>query len=560
MPNFRDSLHNLLISLMVRSDEGSPQIKFQSSAEELIMSILGRGVMVFQKPTDQQLELLKLFDYYFNLKDQRLDRSSSDPTRISGMPVAELARLKISTIFDRALTLFLGIGLNHPDHKAKRQLYTEFYNRVGVLLGSKNDEDAILWKKTEIEDQITATNPRQVVDIDFQKPTIIYLGGLMELSEQKAFMPKAMRSIERFLRTAGVETDQYDLYGISYGENSAIFKGANVYSYNLDPAGFSSVQAKVFVEKYMVPLVAEKAPDGAWQRHDDIQTVMNKLSQVVFFGYSYGTVLTQEISNALADKMEELGYSPDIIKSCLNRVHAIGIASVCDLADKSKRGSFTILHLTNKEDRLTSNATYNNEIIAETDQNPFLRQKRVGNQLLLEAQELGLDAPALKPMGNRVTEESAETSKWMARFLIQNVDRKAKALTDPQNKTRMEELLVKKFERQKVMENLRPDPTAIDGGHHIVGYLRKTYLRRDDSTITFVTHIGSPAATEFLKVTMEKSLKASKDSGYSKQEGSKILQDIQDTKLTPEKIAEAQEAKNFQHAMYNLASRDGIER
>lgn len=107
-----------------------------------------------------------------------------------------------------------------------------------------------------------------------------------------------------------------------------------------------------FINRFILPDIADKTPDGKWQRKNDMNEVKKRLSRHTFTGHCYGGRWQEEFGIALYEQMLNLDYEHEEI---LDACKCIGMIS----AGHRPRQKFDISHiptlsLCNEQDSLMS--------------------------------------------------------------------------------------------------------------------------------------------------------------------------------------------------------------
>lgn len=491
----------------------------------------------------QEATLLASLDYFLHLKIH-LDGSNAGQLGIRGFlhSPETLPRVTVSDDLREQLNQFFRQHHQHTEQKKHPAVYHRLYKIVSDYVDPPSDPELTVYKRPVSLSRSGAGRPDRAAEVvsglELDKPLIVYCGGVLDFSERKGFIDRALNRLERLLYAADLPPADYNLYGIAYQNTSALRKTSVVHGYNTRPNEFASAHAHEFVRRILTPLLTDAGPGGKLRRAD-LQTVQRRFSKITFFTYSYGTVFVHEVENALREAMLAqtaevekdgykktvgMGFSEDEVKASISRLRAIAVGNTANVFDKRERGSIPIVITTARNDKLSQARSFNDHLL-ENDPVRELRHARVGNNLLLEAETVGDKAYAVRfvdTLDGRSVEEVIQDA-------ADRLGPDAPIFSDKPGGGRAANL------PRSFPFGVRDTSHHIVGGHHPVAYMRST-RQREDGEHTFQVHPGTGAVKAFFHEALEESLRACAG-GAIRDDGNSLLDHLQERFLTPDAIA-----------------------
>lgn len=169
-------------------------------------------------------------------------------------------------------------------------------------------------------------------ELSLQKPTLIFLPGLFNTPKQPAMIRAGIGHLLGMLRSFGERNGETcEIHTVSYnGRRSNL---SHFFNYNSKPKTYASVEAREFVNDYLMKHIARdvkigpkgRVISGTAKPKKDIERAFQNLT---FMAYSYGTVFSQEVYNASRDAMKKVGINERDSKYLLSRIHLVSVGCV----------------------------------------------------------------------------------------------------------------------------------------------------------------------------------------------------------------------------------------
>lgn len=529
----------------------------------------------YAPPSEDTVKFLRRLQYFLSLKIHRTPLS--DEPRM-GIPQVNddglVARLSVSPDFKQEMKDFFREHNQDPAQKHNPLVYHTLYKYASDYLEQHNEPELTLWKRaislTEKKGgtpatpnergAVTGRTPSEVVQqLDVDKPLVIYCGGVLDFSEKRGFMDRALERIERLLYAADLPAGDYNLFGVTYQNTSALKKTSVIHGYNADPKKFYSEHAQEFVSRLMMPLLVEEK--GGQVERADLQTIKRRMSNITFFAYSYGSIFVHEVENALSAAMTaetatykkngttqqvKMGFTRDEARDILSSLRAVSVGNTANLVDKDECGVIPSIATTAKDD-MVSQARSDNEALLAHDPVKALRHARVGSNLLLEAESVGDTAPAMRFI---------DTAK--GRSISQIIEEEV-ARVGPDAP-----IFVKEGGKSKSTLTATAFPIAtletshaVAQGHHPVAYMRSSRVR-EDGEHTFQTHPGAEAVKAFFRQSLNESRRAN-EKGEVRSNGTALLDRIESGYLSPDAIAAVVRDMKISRRVFDAFGKDQID-
>jgi len=203
---------------------------------------------------------------------------------------------------------------------------------------------------------------------DFKTPVVFELGGL---GIQDGGNPAL---IKNDLGRADILTDHVSNVGrycVIYPRTPMVLYGAYIREYNLDPQHFYSEYAMQFVQEVLLRAIspsyapvhpqahryrseAADEPVVIGERYPDIEKLKVSFGNIRFCTHSYGACFVQEVRNALARCMSDLGYNAQEIIETMPAIFSLN-TGVLARTDIRKEGDFSQFNIVLETDIVSNN-------------------------------------------------------------------------------------------------------------------------------------------------------------------------------------------------------------
>lgn len=210
---------------------------------------------------------------------------------------------------------------------------------------------SVLWKKTKLTNGKSNLEAMQAGGVTLERPTVIFLTGVSTTMSQPKFVSGAISHLNDMMNSFGENnSENTDVFAWSYASKRSNFK--SMFAYNAMPNDYASKHAVKFVNDFLLPHIADDVvldKKGYLQsgKKKSVKEVNNAFQNLTLIAYSFGSVFSQEIYNALNDTMKTLGYSKSNTRFLISRIHQISLGAVSRPMQEDNRYTSVCLVATN---------------------------------------------------------------------------------------------------------------------------------------------------------------------------------------------------------------------
>ena len=222
-------------------------------------------------------------------------------------------------------------------------------------------------------DALSTTTP--VTGIDYNRPSLIYIGGRGEVDLNH--LPKEeAESVRILFHQPELSGNGHQLYCVTMGDNPPGLDELNKdeKQFIAAPHSHTHESARQFVKQVFTPLLEDMKESR--DVNASLEKTMRGMSGITLFGFCHGSLMIGEITNALADEMNSLGYEKQQIASCMNSVAALHTGTNAPIVER--KCDIPSLHAYVSHD----NKSFNKHL-TEEDTHPSLAVGKTGRHLVL---------------------------------------------------------------------------------------------------------------------------------------------------------------------------------
>ncbi len=245
-------------------------------------------------------------------------------------------------------------GQNSTRQRHLSDLFTaasEYY--VGRHPNHERNPHIRLWKKevTVENGKVVESAIREVDRLDMSNHAIVRLPGINNIHSRADKRDYFLHSTELMMGgdaiyTAPEKEGRYSVYIVSYPYQNRMAFTADIHRYNAD-ASYVAPNIQQFVDEVLLPSfeIDEGTPRKvAGQLKTDFR-------HLTLLSHSYGSVAALQMQQAMANRMQELGYDAQTLRQALPAIYHQSIFPVhCIREDVPKAGSFSHFYVASSND------------------------------------------------------------------------------------------------------------------------------------------------------------------------------------------------------------------
>lgn len=444
--------------------------------------------------------ILSRLNAFFTLKIHQQDgfaRLSTNECFFTSTP-EQKAALWLSPEFKEGLKRFFLSHRIFSEGRDYPKIYSELFLYMDKFLKAPQDRDKCsLYRE---ENGVSAP----IYRIDLSKPTILYCGGLIGLSEEDGYLYRAMRRCHRIL-DAGIDESSYAINALTYRNSMTISKVGYILAYQSDPENFYSPQAQDFVLRFLKPYFCDT--NGVAK---DFDTTIRAFENLRFVSYSYGTCFVGEMRNCLKQELLKAGHSAENTSKILSSIAGLCVGSLTPVIDKAG-GDFVQLHIIDRGDKMShSRRDFTKYDWQKTAPDVPISYYRCGNHLALYTENTATTMPQVRLEPPReLTASIQDVIRDGGRDITSNPE-------------------------YRVINASRPNI----GGHAIEAYLLTTRYRLDDGAEVVQANPAAHIGRSFINDLIHAASKTNQDP-------TKLLDKIIAEALAPERIQKSEVFRSF---------------
>lgn len=208
-----------------------------------------------------------------------------------------------------------------------------------------------LWRRVPDETGKARLTEIDPASVSIDRPTVVYVSGFLTTNKAYGFISGGIKKTQELLDNADLQDLNPDIITWSHSSLANVF---NLGVYDTFPNTYSSSAGYKLAETFIMPLVAEdfkRNKDGSVEgKPRDAEDAAKRLRNLTLFGYSAGSVVSQEMFNASLKMMKGVGYEEKDARKLLKEVVLMTAGTVSRCSKETDR--FTTVTMVATNDRL----------------------------------------------------------------------------------------------------------------------------------------------------------------------------------------------------------------
>ena len=205
---------------------------------------------------------------------------------------------------------------------------------------SDNEKPRLWRRRVELTPDGTPKSIFEEVDhIDFTKKAVIGFGGVTQFHGNPRITNGFLKQMESAMGGPDIYDHGIELYSITYPVAHRTRYHADTYRYNADPNTHVSQPARAFTDKHIMPWLMSD------QEKPSTKELRERFASLNFFGYSYGTVFVKEVSNAVSERLQAMGYSAEQVSQVISNGYALNVGQTARIDVRKPAGDFSSVYV-----------------------------------------------------------------------------------------------------------------------------------------------------------------------------------------------------------------------